>query len=75
MPCGDFKDLRRRTVADKVLRNKALSIAKNSKYNGYHCGIAPMVYNFFNEKTSAGTVKIQIMSNQDLAGELHNVNY
>ena len=29
------KDLTKRTVADKVLRNKAFNIAKDLKYNGY----------------------------------------
>ena len=35
MAYGDFKDLARRIAADKVLRNKAFNIAKNSKYGGY----------------------------------------
>ena len=30
----DFKDLARRTAADKVLRDKALNIAKDPKYDG-----------------------------------------
>ena len=29
MAYGDFKDLKRRTASDKVLRNKAFNIAKN----------------------------------------------
>ena len=45
-----FKDLNRRTVADKVLRDKAFNIAKNLKYNGCHRGIASMVYKFFDKK-------------------------
>ena len=32
---GDFKDLNRTTAADKVLHDKAITIAKNTKYNGY----------------------------------------
>ena len=32
MTYGDFKDLPRRTAADKVLRDKAFDIAKNSRY-------------------------------------------
>ena len=32
---GDFKDLEKRTAAYKVLRDKAFSIAKNTKYDGY----------------------------------------
>ena len=33
MAYGDFKDIARRTASDKVLRDKALNIAKNLKYN------------------------------------------
>ena len=33
----DFNNLPRRTIADKILRDKAISIAKNSKYDGYQC--------------------------------------
>ena len=35
MAYGDFKDLKMRTAADKVLRDKAFNIAKNPKYDGY----------------------------------------
>ena len=41
---GDFKDLNRRTAAHKVLRDKALDIAKNPKYDGYQRRLASMVY-------------------------------
>ena len=37
---GDFKDLKRRTASDKILRHKAFNIAKNPKYDGYHRGLA-----------------------------------
>ena len=46
MGYGDFKDLARRTASDKVLRDKAINIAKKTKYNGYQRGIASMVYKF-----------------------------
>ena len=32
---GDFKDLLRKTTADKKLRDKALNIVKNLKCDGY----------------------------------------
>ena len=35
MAYGNFKDLARKTVSDKVLRRKAFNIAKNPKYDGY----------------------------------------
>ena len=46
MAYGDFKDLARRTAFDKVLRDKAFKIAKDSKYDGYQRGLASMVYKF-----------------------------
>ena len=35
MAYEDFKDLRKRTAADKLLRDKAFKIGKNPKYDGY----------------------------------------
>ena len=47
MAYGDFKDLKRRTQSDKVLKDKAFSIANNNpKYDGYQRGLASMVYKF-----------------------------
>ena len=46
MAYGNFKDLKRRTDSDKILRDKAFNIAKNPKYDEYKRGIASMVYNF-----------------------------
>ena len=53
---GDFKDLPRRTPADKVLDKKAFNMANNSKYDVYQRGIALMIYKFFHKKTSGGAV-------------------
>ena len=47
MAYGDFKDLAKRTAADKILREKAFDIAKNPKYDGYQRRLASMVYKFF----------------------------
>ena len=44
---GNFKDLKRRTFSDKILRDKALNIAKYTKYDGYQRGVTSIVYNFF----------------------------
>ena len=71
MGYGDFKDLNRRTAADKPLLDKAVTIAKNSKYNGYQRGLTLMVDKYFDKKTSGGTVKNEIISNRELAGELN----
>ena len=35
MADGDFKDLTRKTTAEKILRNKAFHVAKDPKYDGY----------------------------------------
>ena len=43
MAYGDFKDLKRRTASDKILRDKAFNIAKNPKYDGYQRGLASIV--------------------------------
>ena len=40
MAYGHFKDLKRRTAADNVLRDKAFNIAKNPKNDGYQRGLA-----------------------------------
>ena len=50
MTYWDFKDLKRRTASDKVLRDKAFNIAKNHKYDGCQGGFASMVYIFFEKK-------------------------
>ena len=47
---GDFKNLARRATSDKVLRDKAFSIAENPKNDGYQRGFASMVYNFFDKR-------------------------
>ena len=49
---GAFKDLKRRTASDKILRHKAFNIAKNPKYDGYQRGLASMVYKCFDKKST-----------------------
>ena len=71
MACGDFKDLTRRTAADKVLKNKTFNIATNPKYDGWQSGLASMVYNFFDKKSRGGCVNNEIKQNEQLAEELH----
>ena len=71
MAYGDFKDLARRTQSDKVLRNKAFNIAKNTKYGEYQRGLDSMVYKFFDKKSAVSGIKNQITQNQQLAEEVH----
>ena len=70
MAYGDFKDLAKRTAADKVLRNKAFKIASDQKYDGYQRGLVSMVYKFF-DKTSQGSGLANNKVNIQLADELH----
>ena len=71
MAYEDFKDLKRRTASDKILRDKAFSITKNSKYDGYQRGLASMAYKFFDKKSAGGSVNIPLEFNEQLAKELH----
>ena len=79
MACGDFTDLKKRTAADKVLRDKVFNIAKDPKYDGYKKGLAAVVYNFFDKKTKGSGVTTlanksaikSIPQNEQLAEELH----
>ena len=50
---SDSKDLTKRTVADKILENKAFDIAKDTIYDGYQRGLASMVYKFFDSKVAS----------------------
>ena len=70
MAYGDFEDLPKRTVADKVLRDKAFKIASHQKYDGYQRGLASMVYKFFDKK-SQGKGLANNKENVPLANELH----
>ena len=77
---SDRKDLTKRTIADKIFKNKAFNIAKDPKYDGYQRGLASMVYKFFDKKSASLTDKSTEGSgvntklapqNQQLAEELH----
>ena len=56
---ADHKDLINRNEADNVLKDKAYNIASNSKYDGYQRGLASMVYNFFDKKSTAGPSSLE----------------
>ena len=74
MAYRDFKDLKRKTASDKILRDKAFNIAKN----GYQKGLASMVYKFLDKEStsltdksvSGGGVIISLEFNEQLAKEL-----
>ena len=79
MAYGDFKDLAKRTAADKILRDEAFTIAKNPKHDRYQRGLTSMVYKFFDKKPAGGSVTTltnksaikSIPQNEQLAEELH----
>ena len=70
MAYANFKDLTRRTAANKSLRDKAFNIAKDSKYDAYQCGITSIVYKFFGQKNLGDTIKNEIIFNKELAEKL-----
>ena len=78
MAYGDFKDLIRRTASDEILHDKALSIAENSKYDGYQSRLVSMFYNFLDKESSGGAatlanksaVRNKNVSNKELAEQL-----
>ena len=77
---SDSKDFTKRTIADKILRDKGFNIAKDPKYDTYQRGLASMVYKFFDKKSTLLTEKPTegsgvntklTLQNQQLAEELH----
>ena len=79
MAYGDFKDLKRRTLSDKVLRDKAFNFAKNPKYDGYQKRLTSMVCKIFDKMSallpdksvSGSVVHIEAKHNEQLAEELN----
>ena len=51
---SDSKDLAKRTILSKILKEKAYEIAINPKYDWYQRGLASMVYKFFNKIPDSG---------------------
>ena len=60
MAYGKSKDLLRRTQSDKVLRDKAFTIAIDPKYDGYQRGLASMAYKFLIKSL----VEVMLLMNQ-----------
>ena len=66
---SDSEDLAKRTISDKIVKDKASEIARNHKYYGYQTLLASMVYRCFDKKTGSG-----VSVNEQLAEELHKLN-
>ena len=66
MAYGELKDLPKRTVTDKISRDKAFNVA-----NGYQREIVSMFYTFFDKKVSGDPIENKIVSNHQLLEKLH----
>ena len=65
---SDSKDLAKRTIRDKILKDRADGIARNRNYDGYQRPLARMVYKTFDTKTGSG-----MSLNEQLTKELHKL--
>ena len=63
------KDLVKRTQSGKVLKYKTFEIASNPKYDGYHRGLASMVYKYFDKKSKGSDIINE--PNYQQSNELH----
>ena len=52
--------IKKKTAADKVLKDKAFNITKNPNYDGYQRGLASMVINFLIKRLKAMVPHLQI---------------
>ena len=60
MAYGDYRDLPRRKVSDKVLGEKVFNIAKNPKYDGCQFGLAWRVYEFLIKSFLVVVLKVKL---------------
>ena len=68
----NFKDMKRRTYVDKVLKDKGFKIASNPNYNRWERGLSSMVYKFFHKKIISGSgIKNETKENHQLANEFY----
>ena len=51
---SDSKDLAKRTISDKILKDRSYEIARNRNYYGYQKALASMVCRFLDKKTGSG---------------------
>ena len=64
---SDRKDIAKRTISENILEEITYEITANPKNDGYHRGLASMVYKFFDKKTGSGAKK---SVNKELKEEL-----
>ena len=63
---SNSKDLAKRTISNKILKNTAYEIARNRQYDGYERALASVVFKCFDKET--GSV---VSLNEQIAQELH----
>ena len=63
---SDSKGLAKRTISNKILKDRAYEIGRNRKYYGYQRALPSMVYKVSDKKTGSG-----ISINEQQADELH----
>ena len=54
------KILQKRTISDKILKDRAYGIAGNRNYDGYQRASARMFYKFLDKKTRSGITSLRI---------------
>ena len=64
--CSDSKDLAKRTISYKILKDKAHEIVRDCGYDGYQWALASEVDKFFDTKTGS-----RVSVNKQLVRELH----
>ena len=60
-----IENLTRRAASDKILRGKAFNIVNNPKYDGYQCGLAPMVYKMLDKKLLVVVLKMRMFQTKN----------
>ena len=63
---SDSKDLAKRPVLEKILKDRAYEIARNLKHDGYQRALASIVHKIFDKK-----IGLEVSVNEQLAEELH----
>ena len=53
---SDSKDVAKRTISDKILKDRAYEIARNHGYGGYQRELESMDFKFFDKKTGSGAI-------------------
>ena len=64
---SDSKGLPKKTISDKILKDRVYGIARICQYDEYQIKLTSMVYKSFDKKTGSG-----VSVNEQLAEESHN---